>query len=313
MTTRQRILITGGAGFLGSHLAESYAREGAEVIVVDNLNTGRRENLESVDCHIVESSIGNAPLLLELAEGCDYIYHLAAQTSIPDSFDRPVETERTNVEGTLNVLEAARMARVRKVIFASTASIYGNSEREEHAEQHPISPESPLAISKLTGEHYMTLYSRLYRVPTVSMRLFTIYGPRQNARIPGINFVASFADRARRNEPIMIYGDGTQIRDLLYVTDAVSAARTLAENGDGVYNVCGETRMSLTSIAYEIIAVSGSRSRILHQRERQSDIARLCGNATRLRKLGWKPTTPFREGIEKTVFSMPKKSDSQFG
>src|SRR5690606_33802211 len=105
------------------------------------------------------------------------------------------------------------------------------------------------------GEHYMSLFNRQYRVPTVCLRLFTVYGPRQNSKIPGINVVAAFADRARRNEPIMIYGDGAQVRDLLYVNDAVSATRLLAEHADGVYNVCGETRINLTSIAYEIIAV----------------------------------------------------------
>ncbi len=310
MLTRRRILITGGAGFLGSHLVESWVADGAEVIVLDNFRTGRRENLSGLDCHIVEGSVEDRDLLMELTEGTDYVFHLAAQVSVPESFEHPAETETTNVIGTLNVLEAARRARVRKVLFASSASVYGNGDREEHGEQHSPAPESPYAISKLAGEQYMALYQRLYRIPTVCMRLFTLYGPRQSARVPQTNVVASFAERARKNEPLMIYGDGTQTRDFLYVKDAVGALHILAENGDGVFNICGETRMTITGIAYEIISVAASRSRILHQAERRGEIRHLHGSSNRLRKLGWSPATKFREGLEKTLFVIPRRSDS---
>jgi UDP-glucose 4-epimerase len=283
--------------------------DGAEVIVLDNFRTGRRENLSGLDCHVVEGSVEDSALLMELTEGTDYVVHLAAQVSAPESFDRPAETERANVLGTLNVLEAARRARVRKVLFASSASIYGNSDRDENGELHAPAPESPFAISKLSGEHYMALYQRLYRIPTVCMRLFTLYGPRQSARVPQTNVVASFAERARKNEPLMIYGDGAQTRDLLFVKDAVTALRLLAENGDGVFNVCGETRKSITGIAYEVISVAASRSRILHQAERKGEIRHLHGSSSRLRKLGWTPTTNFREGLERTLFSIPRRSD----
>ncbi len=302
MPNPQRILITGGAGFLGSHIAEAYAEAGAEVIALDNLKTGRAENLAGFKCRFVEGTIENAELLQELAEGCDYIFHMAASISIPESFERPNEAEAINVLGTLNVLEAARKARVRKVVFASSGSVYGSSDRDESTELQAVSPDSPLAITKIAGEHYMAFYSKQYRVPTVSMRLFTVFGPRQNTKLPGVNAIACFADRARRNEPMVIFGDGTQVRGPLYVKDAVAAARILAENGDGVFNVCGEERLSVTSIAYEIIAASGSRSRIIHQQHREGDIERLCGNTTRLRKLGWAPKTSFRDGLEHLLF-----------
>lgn len=297
MAAIQKVLITGGAGFIGSHLAAAWSRAGADVTVLDSLRTGRRENLAGIKCRLVEAHIEDRALLMECARGVDCIHHLAAIVSVPESMERPVETETVNVIGTVNVLDAARSAGVGRVVFSSTCAVYGDVERPSHTESDAPDPASPYAISKLAGEKYMHLYSRAFGVPTVSLRYFNVYGPRQDPASPYAAAVAIFSECARRNAPLRIFGDGEQTRDFVHVEDVVAANLLAAERGSGVYNVGAGSRTTINDLAREIIRLSGSRSSIEHAPPRAGDVRHSRGNVERIKGLGWEPRVTLAEGL----------------
>lgn len=291
------VLITGGAGFIGSHLAREWARRGARVTVLDSLRTGRRENLSDIDCEFVEGSVEDAALVRMLVQDADYIHHLAALVSVPESMEKPHLTEAINVGGTLNVLEAARHSRVRKIVFSSTSAVYGMAERPVHSETDLPDPCSPYAVSKLAGEYYMRLYAEAFAVPTVALRYFNVYGPHQDPKSPYAAAVAIFTEKARRGDAIRIFGDGEQTRDFVFVADVVRANILAAEQGSGLYNVACGSRITVNDLARTIIGRSGSRSAIEYAPPRAGDVRHSRGNAERLRGLGWSPTVPLEVGL----------------
>jgi len=301
MGTRLRILITGGAGFIGSHLARAWAEGGADVTVLDNLRTGRLENLQGVDCRFVEASVEDRDAVAAAARGVDYIHHLAALVSVPESMQKPVETERINVEGTINVLEAARKANARKVVFSSTSAVYGFADRPIHRETDLPEPASPYAISKLAGEHYMALYRAAFGVPTAVLRYFNVYGPRQDPKSAYAAAVAIFADKARAGEPLRIFDDGEQTRDFVFVGDVVRANILAAEKGDGVCNVASGRRITVNELAKTIVALAGSDSRIEHAPPRPGDVRHSRGDVARLHAMGWQAQMPLEEGLRLTI------------
>lgn len=299
--TFPKVLITGGAGFIGSHIAEEWARRGARVVVLDSLRTGRRENLDGIECDFVEGSVEDEALVRECAEGADFIHHLAALVSVPESMEKPELTEAINVVGTLNVLKAAKAAEVSKVVFSSTSAVYGMIDRPMHSEPDLPAPASPYAISKLAGEYYMALYREAFGVPTVALRYFNVYGPRQDPNSPYAAAVAIFTERARANAPIAIFDDGEQTRDFIFVKDVVAANMVAAEKGEGLYNVACGTRITINDLARQIIAEAGSDSRIEYKPPRPGDVRHSRGNAEGLRALGWKPQTSLEDGIRVTL------------
>lgn len=296
-STTKRILITGGAGFIGSHLAAAWAGQGAEVVVLDSLRGGKRGNLAAIPHTFIQASVEDAPAVAEAARGVDVIHHLAALVSVPESMEKPRETESINVVGTINVLEAARQAGVRKVVFSSTSAVYGNAEQPMHSEENLPEPASPYAISKLAGEQYMRLYNEAFGVETVALRYFNVYGPRQDPNSPYAAAVAIFSDRALSGEPLVIFGDGEQTRDFIYVGDVVGANLLAAEKGSGVYNVASGTRITVNDLAREIISAAASKSEIKHAPPRAGDVLHSRGDVTRLKGLGWRPKTTLAEGL----------------
>ncbi|MDK2971450.1 MAG: UDP-glucose 4-epimerase [Candidatus Sumerlaeota bacterium] len=301
MSTPTSVLITGGAGFIGSHLARAWVARGARVVVLDSLRTGHRANLAGVDCQFVEGSVEDAALVRRCAEGIDVIHHLAALVSVPESMEKPALTEAINVLGTLNVLEAARAARVGKVVFSSTSAVYGMIDRPMHAETDLPAPASPYAITKLAGEHYMHLYAEAFGVPTICFRYFNVYGPRQDPKSPYAAAVAIFADLARAGKPLRVYDDGEQTRDFVHVNDVVAANLLGAETGSGVFNVACGTRITVNDLARKIIATAGSSSQIEYAPPRPGDIRHSRGDSTKLRALGWQPAVTLDEGLQLTL------------
>lgn len=295
------VLITGGAGFIGSHLVAQWLARGARVRVLDNFRTGHRRNLAGLDCELIEGSIEDACLVRRAMAGVTYVHHLAALVSVPESMSQPRVANSLNIDGTLNVLDAAREAGVRKVVYSSTSAVYGQIDRPMHAEAHLPAPASPYAIAKLAGEHYMALYAEAYGVPTVTLRYFNVYGPRQDPNSPYAAAVAIFAARARDNQPITIFGDGEQTRDFVFVEDVARANILAAESGTGLYNVACGGRITINDLAREIVSLSGSSSPIEHHPPRAGDIRFSCGDATRLGALGWKPLVALRDGLRRTL------------
>lgn len=296
-----KVLITGGAGFIGSHLAARCCADGAEVVVIDSLRTGYKHNLAGLPVSFVQASIENREAVIDAAAGADYIFHLAALVSVPESMAKPEETESINVLGLLNVFEAARRHNVKKVVYSSTSAVYGEAARPFHRETDLPEPISPYAITKLAGEHYAALYARAHRVPTVCLRYFNVYGPRQDPNSAYAAVVAIFADRARRGEPLTIYGDGEQTRDFVFVGDVVQANLLAAEHGHGVYNVAAGGSLTVNALARTIMDVIGAETRINYAPERPGDIKHSRGDATRLRGLGWIPRTTLVEGLRQTL------------
>lgn len=294
-----RILITGGAGFIGSHIAGHFRNE--EVIVIDDLRTGSRKNLENTAARMVKGSVTDLSLLKKWTRGASYVFHLAALVSVPESIQKPRLCEEINALGALNVLEAARENRVQKVILASSAAVYGTDPALPKKEEMTGLPQSAYSITKLSSEYYGLMYQREFGLPVAVLRYFNVFGPGQDPSSPYAAAIPAFIQRALKNEDVVIHGDGEQTRDFIFVKDVVSANLLAAGKGSGVYNVGRGERTSILDLAKKIIALTGSSSRIVFDKERPGDIRHSCADITRLKNLGFRPETGLDQGLALTI------------
>ena len=305
-----RVLVTGGAGFIGSHIAQHYVRRGHEVRVVDNLHTGHRRNLGEFadELHFVEGDVRDADCLVELAQGCELIYHQAAIVSVPYSVDHPQETHDVNIQGTLNVLEAAKKRGVRRVVFACSAAVYGDNPKLPLSEAEAPAPQSPYGIEKITGEYYLKVFNALYGVETVSLRYFNVFGPRQDPKSPYSGVISIFVDRARAGQPLTIFGDGQQSRDFVFVDDVVQAnvlAGSVTEAAGHCYNIgCGK-QTSLNELVKALEQVLGRQIALRMAEARQGDIKHSLADISRARQeLGYAPKIEVHEGLQQLLASI---------
>jgi UDP-glucose 4-epimerase len=297
-----RVLVTGGAGFIGSHMVE-YFQGRAGVRVLDNLRSGCRENLSGLEHEFIEGSITDRDTVRQAVEGVDYIFHLAAMVSVAESMGKPIECVEINTIGTLTVLEEAAKAGVKKICFASSAAVYGDSPAVPKVENMLPEPKSPYAIAKLDGEHYCNMFSREGRLATAVMRCFNVFGPRQD---PGSAYAAAvpiFINRAAKNESITIFGDGEQTRDFIYVKDVVAAAVFLAMNdaAPGVYNVAYGGQRTINGLARKIIGLTGSSSTIDYAAERPGDVKHSTASINKITTAGFEPTSDVDGGLRSTI------------
>jgi nucleoside-diphosphate-sugar epimerase len=307
------VVITGGAGFIGSHLVEAFLRAGAVVRVLDNLATGHRDNLarvvegsgKSASFTFVEGDITDRKLVYEVVTGADYVLHQAALPSVQRSVEDPLTSNLVNVEGTLNVLLAAREAGVKRVVNASSSSVYGDAAPLPKVETMPTNPQSPYAVSKLAAEAYCRAFTRVYKVETVSLRYFNVFGPRQDPLSPYAAVVPRFIDALLLHRRPMIYGDGQQSRDFTYI-DNVVQANMLAIDAAGVageaFNIaCGEN-VSLQTVLQLLTELSGQPVDPEYHAPRAGDVRHsLADIAKAERMLGYRPAVPFREGLRQTL------------
>ena len=309
-----RYLVTGGAGFIGSNLVEAILRRGDDVRVLDNFATGRRGNLDAAPSwadagrsryELVEGDIRDAATCRRAVEGCDFVLHQAAIPSVQRSVQDPVTTNEVNVTGTLNVLAAARDAKVRRIVLASSSSIYGESETLPKVETMPSAPISPYGLQKLAGETYALVFHRLYGLPAVALRYFNVFGPRQD---PGSEYSAvipRFIAAIRAGGSPTIYGDGEQTRDFTYVDNVVRANLQACEAGEPAcgqaFNIaCGE-RISLNDLVAVLAGFHGREVKPSYAPARAGDIRHsLAGIDKAKRLLGFAPTTSSREGLRRT-------------
>ncbi len=305
-----RVLITGGAGFIGSHLVQAW-EDKADVIVLDNFRTGFERNLIGRKCRLVNGSIEDRDLVRELMQGIDYVFNMAALVSVPESVSNPRATLALNVLGLLNVLDAAVESGVKKVVFSSSAAVYGNNPSVPKLEEMVPEPLSPYAITKLDGEHYLEFYRREFGLQTVALRFFNVFGPRQDPNGAYAAAVPIFISKAISGDPITIFGDGEQTRDFVFVKDIVGANLFVcAEAGAiGVYNVGYGKSISINDLAQSINERFGNKSPILHREERPGDVKHSLASADKLMKLGWKPRFSVGEGLDKTIAYYTKQSD----
>ena len=296
-----KILVTGGAGFIGSHIVEHFQKK-ADVRVLDNLRTGYLSNLATFDVDFIEGDILDKKIVEKAVSGVDYIFHLAAMVSVPESMADPVECVNLNVKGTLNILEAAANAGVRKLCFSSSSAIYGDNPESPKRETMMPEPKSPYAITKLDGEYYCGIFAKEGKLQTACLRYFNVFGPRQDPNSAYAAAVPIFISQAVANEPLTIFGDGGQTRDFIYVRDIVAANVFMAENNyTGPYNVAYGKKITINDLAKQIIDITASKSEIQHLSERPGDIKHSMAAVDKLLATGVKPNSNFHEGMVKTV------------
>ncbi|HDS84924.1 MAG TPA: NAD-dependent epimerase/dehydratase family protein [Phycisphaerales bacterium] len=297
-----RVLVTGGAGFIGSHIAAYYADK-AQVRVLDNLRTGRRENLDGIDCEFIEGSVASRRDVKTAMRDVDYVFHLAAMISVPESMEHPEDCIIINTQGTTIVLQEAAWAGVKKLCFSSSAAIYGDNPAAPKVETMIPEPKSPYAVTKLDGEYYCRIYAQEGWLPTACMRYFNVFGPRQDPNSPYAAAIPIFIHKALRNEPITIFGDGEQTRDFIYVKDIVAANVFLAEHRplSGVYNVACGRRQTINEIARNIIELTGSSSEIQYAPVRAGDVKHSLASIEKITDAGFTPQTDFQRGLAETI------------
>ena len=299
-------LVTGGAGFIGSHLTEELVRRGHRVRVADSLITGKRSNLDHIPgVEFLEGDLADLDVARRAVEGVEYVLHQAAIPSVPRSVKDPITSNRANVDATVNTLVAARDAGVRRLVFAASSSAYGDTPTLPKHEQMPTNPLSPYALQKVIGEQYLQMFTRLYGLETVSIRYFNVFGPRQDPSSPYSGVISVFATALLENRPPTIYGDGEQTRDFTYVANVVDGVLRACEapgaNGE-IINVATGGRISLNQLFEEMRRLVGGDVRPVYAdaragdvRDSEADISKAC------ELLGYEPIVAFEQGLQQTI------------
>ncbi len=301
--TSNIVLVTGGAGFIGSHLAEALLERRRRVRILDNLSGGSRDNVPR-GAEFVEADLRERGAVAAALNGVDTVFHLAALASVPRSIERPEETNAVNVEGTLALFVAAGRANVRRIVFASSSSVYGETPTLPKHESMTPDPLSPYAVSKLAGEYYARTATSHLGVEVVSLRFFNVYGPRQDPGSPYAAVIPIFLAKLAKEEPLPVFGDGEQTRDFTFVTDVVHGCLLAAEAagaGGKVYNLAGGRPVSVADMAHVLGRVAGREVELEHKPPRDGDIKHsYADSSAALRDLGYRTSVGLDEGLRRT-------------
>jgi len=302
-----RYLVTGGAGFIGSHISEELVKRDHEVRIIDNFLTGKKENIASLldKIELIEGDIKDFETCRRALEGVDFVLHQAALPSVPRSIKDPLATNENNIRGTLNVLLASREAKVKKVVFASSSSVYGDDTHLPKIEGREGNPLSPYALSKQVGENYCRIFSRIYGLSTVFLRYFNIFGPRQDPFSQYAAVIPNFITKMLEGEKPIIFGDGEQSRDFTFVSNVVEAnilaSKAQDVSGEAFNIACGE-RTTVNSLANTINEVLNKNIDPVHDEPRPGDVKNSYAEISKARKmLKYEPLVPFNEGLKKTI------------
>lgn len=301
-------LITGGAGFIGSNIARHLINQKESVVILDNLSTGKLSNLKEIadKIHFIEGDIRNIQTIKKACEGVDFILHQAALRAVGRSIDNPLETNENNITGTLNVLVVAKEAKVKRVVYASSSSVYGNTDANYNVETLPTSPESPYALTKLTGEHYCRIFSRIFGLETVSLRYFNVFGPYQNLESKYSAVIPIFIDHLLRNKTSEIHWDGNQSRDFTYVDNVIQAnikaATSQGEILGEAYNIGNGENISINGVYSLLQELLGVFIPAKHSPKRSGDIYKTHADITKAKKdFGYEPTISFQDGLKISI------------
>ncbi len=311
MIKNKLIVVTGGAGFIGSHIAWELSKEN-DVVVIDDLSSGSRDNVPPA-ARFIKMDVRDERVENVVREA-DYVFHEAAVVSVVDSFRDPVRTEDVNVSGTLRIIKGM-LEGSGKLVFASSAAVYGDNPNLPLRESEAPRPLSPYGVTKAAVEQYLSVYNKVYGLPTVTLRYFNVFGPRQGFnQYAGV--ISIFINRALRGEPLVIYGDGLQTRDFIYVKDVVEANVLVAESrraNGRVFNVGRGESVSIIRLAELIKEITGSTSSIAFDRPRPGDIRHSLADVTELKSLGFRPRWSLRDGLERTVEWYRRKMNEDSG
>jgi UDP-glucose 4-epimerase len=297
-----KILVTGGAGFIGSHIVEHFQGR-AEIRVLDNLRSGSRHNLTGFEHEFIEASILDRDAVRRAMNGVDFVFHLAAMVSVPESMLNPVACNEINTSGTLVVLEEAARAKVKKLVFSSSAAIYGDNPTVPKIETMLPEPKSPYAISKLDGEFYCRMFSDERQLPTACLRYFNVFGPRQNPKSQYAAAVPIFIDHALKGQTLTIYGDGERTRDFVFVKDIVAANVffVMESKATGVFNVACGKQITINELAKVICRLTGAHAKIQHAPERLGDVKHSLASIDKIREAGFTPKENFENSLKNTM------------
>jgi UDP-glucose 4-epimerase len=315
------VVVTGGAGFIGSHLTEELLKRRCKVIVLDDLSTGKLENIRLFikkegarstqdkpgeksrnSVEFVHGSLTDLPLVKNVLQGIDYVFHQAAIPSVPRSIENPQATHEVNITGTLNVLLAAKDNGVKKVIYASSSAVYGDTPTLPKTEDMSPNPQSPYAVTKLAGEYYCRVFHQVYGLPTVCLRYFNVYGPRQDPSSQYAAVIPAFIQKVLDSRQPIIFGDGKQTRDFTFVKDVVDANILAAEtDAAGVYNIGRGERVSINRLAELVIKLVGNKVAPVHREPRLGDVRHSLADISRARQFGYNPKCSLEEGIRETI------------
>jgi len=302
---RKKVVVTGGAGFIGSHIVEYWSKQNADVLVLDNLRSGFEKNLNGFkNVTFVKGSITDKDVVFSVLENADYVHHLAAMISVPESVENPFECVSINVNGLLNVLEASAKHKIKKIVHSSSAAVYGDNPVSPKTISMKPEPKSPYGITKLDGEYYLQSYLENFGLQTISLRYFNVFGPRQDPKSQYAAAIPIFVNNALQNKEIIIYGDGKQTRDFIFVKDVV-AANVLAattENVNGTFNVACGSAISINQLVKLVLELTNSKSHIRYEKERAGDIKHSLASIEETKQqLGFQPKHDLLEGLKETI------------
>ncbi len=298
----KKIIVTGGLGFIGSHIVEELYPDN-EVIIIDNESTGKMDNIKHFkDRVIVEKGDINSINLNKIFEDVDYIFHEAALPSVPRSIKDPIQSNEANITGTLKVMKAASECNVKKVIIASSSSVYGDTPLLPKVETMPINPQSPYAVTKATGELYCKVFKEIYGLQTVALRYFNVFGPRQDPNSQYSAVIPKFITAIKENNSPIVYGDGTQSRDFTFVKNVVNANILAAETTNiGTYNVACGRKIIINDLIQIINEIMGKEIKSVHVDQRTGDIKHSLANISKIISIGYSTTDNFKDELIETV------------
>lgn len=294
-------LITGGAGFIGSNIAHSLLKKGHKVVIFDNFSSGSLDNLKDIkkQIKIIKGDITDLKQLKSAFKGVDYVYHHAALVSVAQSMEKPQDTQKINIEGTNNVLEAAKQTGVKRVLLASSSAVYGNGKQIPYKENGPTDCQSPYAASKLIGEELLKMYNKAFGLNTVMVRYFNVFGTGQNPNSPYAAVIAKFMQCAAEGKAFCIDWDGKQSRDFVFIEDVVAATILVMQKGKAgeVYNVASGKTHNLLQLASTIEALIGQKLERTFRPKRAGDVKKSAADITKIKKLGYKPQFTLKQGL----------------
>jgi len=299
-------VVTGGAGFIGSNLAEEPAKRGYYVVILDDLSTGKRDNIELLikqeNTEFIHGSVTDLLLLQNLFQGAHCVFHLAAVSSVPSSIEDPLTCHETNITGTLNVLLAARHTGVKKVICASSSAVYGDITTFPIKEDMAPNHQSPYAVTKYTGEYYCRVFDEVYGLPIVCLRYFNVYGPRQDPNSQYAAIIPKFIQRVLDSKSPIIFGDGEQTKDFVFIKDVVEANILIAESeATGILNIESSETVSVTQLAKVIVGLVGNSIKTIHEEPRLANLKHNLADISKARTFGYNPKWSLDKGLRETI------------
>ena len=303
MMKNKKVAVTGGLGFIGSHLVERLCQEN-EVVIIDNESSGSIKNIKHLEFDNINLDLGDITQIdLEKSfEGCDYVFHHAAMASVPASVENPLKCNNINITGTLKVLMAALNNQVKKVVFASSSAVYGDNTNFPLSEDLPLKSISPYALSKATGERYCRLFTEIYDLPTISLRYFNVFGPRQDPHSDYAAVIPHFIDALLHNNRPVIYGDGEQSRDFIYVKHVVDAnLKACQSSKTGEYNISIGKRITINMLVDVLNDIMGKDIVPIHDKPRPGDIKHSLADVSLAKTFGFNPKSDLKEELKDTV------------